>query len=198
MPAEAQLTARDATYAMGRPGIAAFAPSSGEAIFRFVHVADTHLGSVPGDFSFDMMLSVDDIDELSFAIRDGHESALFDVNSDGNVGSQNLAFWVHDLKTTWLGDANLSGEFNSSDLIDVFQAGEYEDATENNSSWAEGDWDADGDFTTGDLIVAFQDGGYEMGSRQPFAVVPEPASVHLLALVVIVAAGFPKIRRRTI
>lgn len=58
------------------------------------------------------------------------------------------------------GDANLDGRFDANDLISVFQAGEYQDATEDNSTWAEGDWNNNGDFETSDLILAFQVGVY--------------------------------------
>lgn len=78
---------------------------------------------------------------------------------------------------TYLGDANLDGEFNSGDLVAVFEAGKYEQDVV--ASWSEGDWDADGRFGTGDLVAAFQDGGYEQGPR-PVAAVPEPASTLIL------------------
>lgn len=78
------------------------------------------------------------------------------------------------------GDANRDGLFNSSDLVAVFVAGEYEDALAINSTWETGDWTADGEFNTRDLVVAFQAGTYE----QPAAAVaiPEPSSAVLLLL----------------
>ena len=59
------------------------------------------------------------------------------------------------------GDANRDGLFNSSDLIQVFQYGEYEDNRDNNSTWEEGDWNGDGDFDSADTVIAFQLGRYE-------------------------------------
>jgi hypothetical protein len=61
------------------------------------------------------------------------------------------------------GDANRDGEFNSSDLIEVVAAGQYEDSIPGNSVWVTGDWDGDGDFTTSDLVAAMQAGDYEEG-----------------------------------
>ena len=58
------------------------------------------------------------------------------------------------------GDANRDGVFNSTDLVQVFQAGEYEDGIAGNSTWEDGDWDNDQEFTTTDLVVAFQAGWY--------------------------------------
>ncbi|MCA9198863.1 MAG: chitobiase/beta-hexosaminidase C-terminal domain-containing protein, partial [Planctomycetales bacterium] len=58
------------------------------------------------------------------------------------------------------GDANGDGLFNSTDLVLVFQAGEYEDNIDGNSAYSEGDWNGDGDFNTSDLVFAFQAGTY--------------------------------------
>jgi hypothetical protein len=77
---------------------------------------------------------------------DKHE----DMNGDRRVNPEDHRVWVKDLKHTWYGDANVDGEFNSGDLVNVFQAGQYEDSIEDNSGWASGDWGTDGDFTTSD------------------------------------------------
>ncbi len=66
---------------------------------------------------------------------------------------------VHNLPTASPripGDSNLDGVLNSQDLVLAFQAGQYEDEIEGNSSWSEGDWDCSGDFDSSDLILAFQ------------------------------------------
>ena len=64
------------------------------------------------------------------------------------------------------GDANGDGEFNSSDLVDTFQAGKYERGID--ATWQEGDWNRDGRFDSSDLVAAFQanangQGIYETG-----------------------------------
>ena len=58
------------------------------------------------------------------------------------------------------GDANYDGVFDSADLVQVFQAGQYEDMFTGNSSWETGDWNGDGEFDSSDLVVAFQSGTY--------------------------------------
>ena len=78
------------------------------------------------------------------------------------------------------GDSNLDGEFNSSDLVEVFAAGEYEDGIAENSYWTTGDWNSDGDFDSSDLVVAFRDGRYEEGPA--VNAVPEPSSAVLLII----------------
>ncbi|MEZ6116299.1 MAG: hypothetical protein R3C28_06970 [Pirellulaceae bacterium] len=58
------------------------------------------------------------------------------------------------------GDSNHDGVFNSSDLVQVFQRGQYEDGVPNNSTFEDGDWNDDGEFDSSDLVFAFQQGGY--------------------------------------
>ena len=62
------------------------------------------------------------------------------------------------------GDSNGDGVFNSSDLLLAFQAGEYEDDIDGNSTVEEGDWNGDGDFNAADIIFAFQNGSYEFSA----------------------------------
>ena len=132
---------------------------------------------LPGDFNGDDVLDASDIDQLRGDITD----PKFDLNEDGRIDQDDRAFWVSSLANTYFGDADLNGEFNSSDFAKVFLVGEYEDAIDDNSGWAEGDWDGDGDFTSGDFVAAFLDGGYERGPR-PVAAVPEPSAYLLTAL----------------
>ena len=61
------------------------------------------------------------------------------------------------------GDANGDGVFNSTDLVLVFRAGEYDDGADDNSRFDEGDWNGDGDFDSADLVYAFQSGNYSLG-----------------------------------
>jgi hypothetical protein len=132
-----------------------------------------------GDFNANGLLDSDDIDLLYRALRDQSNDAVFDVNADGSISGEDANIWVAQLANTYFGDADLNGEFNSGDLIQVLAAGQYEDAIEQNSRWAVGDFDGDAEFTTSDLIVALADGGYEQGPR--IDAVPEPGSLGLIA-----------------
>lgn len=50
--------------------------------------------------------------------------------------------------------------YSPSDLVLVFQAGEYDDAVVGNSTWADGDWNCDGEFSSSDIVLAFMRGTY--------------------------------------
>ena len=102
--------------------------------------------NLPGDFNADRQLDAHDIDELSAVIRLGTHSTRYDLTDDDLVNGDDQAMWVHELKRTYFGDANLDGLFNSDDFVQVFAVGKYESDQE--ASWAEGDWDGDGLFSS--------------------------------------------------
>ena len=131
----------------------------------------------PGDYDADGILGSEDIDRLSSVIRAGVNARTYDADHDDEMTPNDRDYWVHRLKNTYFGDANLDGEFSSSDLVRVFSAGKYENP-ELTAGWSEGDWDGNGVFSTGDLVAAFADGGYEQGPRTGnVAVVPEPSCI---------------------
>jgi hypothetical protein len=136
-----------------------------------------------GDFNCNGTFDAVDIDLLSAEVKNETNGARMDLNYDGSVDEADRSVWVEDenFSYTYFGDADLNGQFNSSDLVVVFVAGEYEDDLANNSGWAAGDWNGDADFDSSDMVVAFQRGGYELGPRAVRAV-PEPAGGVLLLL----------------
>jgi hypothetical protein len=99
--------------------------------------------------------------------------------------------WVKTLRKTWIGDADLNGEFSSADFVKVFIAGKYEQNSD--AGWDEGDWTGDRRFNSSDFVSAFIDGGYEKGTLPSAAAVPEPASWMLLTIFGILV---PVFRRR--
>jgi hypothetical protein len=114
----------------------------------------------PGDVNSDGLTNAADIDLVYAAIRDGNRDSKYDLNNDNVVDRRDVEALVERILNTFFGDANLDGVFDSSDFVQVFQRGEYEDGVEDNSGWADGDWDGDGEFGTSDLVLAFQKGGY--------------------------------------
>jgi hypothetical protein len=136
---------------------------------------------VRGDFNGNGQLDLPDVNMLNSAIAMDGGDLSFDLNADGAVTQTDLNVWVKDLRRTWIGDANLNGEFNSGDFVDVFQVGKYEQNVD--AGWHEGDWTGDRRFGSGDFVAAFQDGGFERGPRAAVASVPEPGSGLLLLAV---------------
>ena len=114
---------------------------------------------LPGDFHADGMLDGLDIDALAAAIQAG--DPVFDLNDDGQSTSSDIVVWVQDLMGTAIGDVNLDGRFDSTDLVIVFIAGEFEDSRVGHSTWATGDLNGDGEFDSSDLVFAFEFGGYQ-------------------------------------
>lgn len=129
------------------------------------------LSPVLGDFDGNGNLDIRDLDLLSQRIHGNQGwNPLFDLDDDGSINETDRRIWIDQVFGTYFGDANLDGEFNSSDLVTVFSADEYEDNVAMNSSWAEGDWNGDREFDSGDLVLAFTAGGYEQGPRQSNSV----------------------------
>ena len=79
-----------------------------------------------GDFSGNGVLDVNDVNLILQAIAEQKHPAQLDLDNRGTVDAVDLRIWVKDLKHTWFGDADLSGEFDSSDFVQVFEAAEYE------------------------------------------------------------------------
>ncbi len=133
-----------------------------------------------GDFNMNGVLDAPDMDLLSAEASTGTNNPAYDLNSDNLVNELDRVFWINDLKKSYFGDANLDGEFNSSDLVVVFTSGKYE--TGSAAGWSEGDWNGDMLFESGDMVTAFTAGGYELGPREAVAAVPEPSGLILFAL----------------
>ncbi len=129
-----------------------------------------------GDFDGDSVYGVGDIDLLTRASASGENELIYDLNGDWLVNQNDVRVWTKDLAQIWIGDTNVDGEFNTSDLVIVLERGKYE--TDTAAVWSEGDWTGDGRFNTGDFVAALQDGGYELGS-QPVVTVPEPCGTLL-------------------
>lgn len=130
-----------------------------------------------GDYNNNGVLDAADLDLQTEQIMASPGDLSYDLNDDGQVTFADREIWVNDLKNTWMGDADLDGEFNSSDLVTVFAAGKYESGE--NASWSEGDWDGDATFGSSDLVAAFASGGYEQGPKAAVSAVPEPGSLTL-------------------
>ncbi len=143
-------------------------------------IRQTSAGGVAGDFNGDGVLDAGDIDDLTGQSATDANNAAYDLNADSQVDSADVKVWVKDLFKSWVGDANLDGEFNSSDLVAVLSSGTYE--VDINAVWSSGDFNGDGRANTSDLVTALADGGYEAGPVAAVRAVPEPLSGTLFAI----------------
>ncbi len=114
-----------------------------------------------GDFDMNGNVADSDIDLLAIAIRAKHSEAEYDLTGDGELDDRDYDHMVKQIAKAEYGDANLDGVFDSTDLVQVFKIGKYEDDAEDNAGWADGDWNGDGDFDSTDLVHVFQQGNYE-------------------------------------
>lgn len=136
---------------------------------------------VRGDFNFDGNIQADDIDRISQTIRENGYDRFMDLDKNDSVNFLDRQLLISEFIGTSFGDSNLDGVFDSGDLVQVFQAGEYEDGIAGNSGWAEGDFGGDGEFSSDDLVLAFQTGAYEK-SQTPILQVPEPPTLNSFPL----------------
>ena len=138
-----------------------------------------------GDYNNDGELDAADLDLQAEEIVSPSPDLSYDLNDDELVDYDDRQMWVNDLKNTWIGDANLSGEFNSGDMVQVFVAGKYEKPE--TAGWEEGDFNGDTLFGSSDMVAAFVGGGYEKGQKEggpnpAVNAVPEPGGWLLLSL----------------
>ncbi len=173
-----------------------------DGIYNFISITEVSatgmvVGTVPlpGDYNRNGELDGEDLDLQAAAIVGNLDPPAYDLNRDGDVSYADREMWVHDLKRTYIGDANLNGEFNSEDFVQVFAAGKYESGQA--ALWSEGDWSGDQVFDSSDFVAAFVDGGYELGPRQvAVSAVPEPGGLALFVLCILSATVW--IRRHSV
>ncbi|MDG2385402.1 MAG: dockerin type I domain-containing protein [Pirellulaceae bacterium] len=116
---------------------------------------------VPGDFNGDQKVDTVDVDLFCRRINENPRDSQLDLDNNGSSNQADFAYLIDTLLGSTFGDSNLDQVFDSSDLVQVFQNGHYEDDLAGNSGWAQGDWNCDGEFDSADLVTAFQAGGYE-------------------------------------
>lgn len=138
---------------------------NGNSIARYGISISTMTPPMTGDLTNDGALRIDDIDALCSGLRNSLTEDRFDLNGDGILNELDLEFMLDDIFQTVFGDVSLDGRFDSSDLVRVFAAAEYEDSNVGNSSWSTGDWNCDGDFDSADLVEVFQRATYSSSAK---------------------------------
>ena len=152
------------------------------------------LATSGGDYDQNGLIDVRDIDLLTVALNSNTDvSAEFDLDASGTIDNVDHRVWAEEIAETQFGDANLNGAFDSSDLVLAFQAGEYEDDTNANSTWADGDWNGDLEFTSRDLVFVFSNSDYE--SMVVGKVAPETTNRSVCAVIVLLVFAGRKFRK---
>ncbi len=158
-----------------------FAAAGGDATFLLDNISfHPATAALPGDFNGDGVLDAQDIDDLTAQSASQMNDPAYDLNNDNVVDVSDVTIWTKQLFNSWIGDANLDGEFNSGDLVVVLSSGTYE--ADMDAVWSTGDFNGDGRANSSDLVVALADGGYEQGPRTAVQAVPEPSTVCLVWL----------------
>ncbi len=159
-----------------RAGNDASAPNPVRLGATFDDIFFTSFPELAGDFGYDGVLDVADLDRLTVEILAGTSDPQFDVNRDGSIDGEDRLFWISDLKETFFGDTDLDGQVSAVDLNSLALNWLASDAT----SWAQGDFNGDGNVNASDL----NDLGlnWQSGTIQAASAIPEPSSAVVLLL----------------
>ena len=140
--------------------------------------------TVPGDFTGDSLLDIDDLNRLTDEIRMITEDWRFDLDGSRSVNLGDRNFWVTEIKSTTFGDSNLDGDVNFLDFLALAENfGEAGD-------WDQGDFDGNGEVDFLDFLALAENFGESVPAA---AAVPEPTTSLLAAFGVL---GLMGIRRR--
>lgn len=144
------------------------------------------LGDIDGDHDLDVVLDAHRA-RIHVWLNEGHGDfhlghhligspdawplALGDVDGDGDpdaiLRDSGIRIWFN----YGAGDADLDGQFNQFDIVQVQQAAKY--LTGESATWSEGDWNGDGVFDQKDIVAAFTTGNYLQGPDATLVVKSE-------------------------
>ncbi len=159
---------------------------------------DVQLLAIPepsGDFNLDGILDTRDVDLLVNEIVGGENNKTLDLTGDDIVDAADLSVWLNDAAIAngftasyLLGDANLDGIVNASDLNALGQ-----NWLGSPNTWQLGDFNADGTVNAGDLNNIGQNWQASIPSAASRANVPEP---HPFTMLLLGAIATPLLRHR--
>ena len=131
-----------------------------------------------GDFNYNGLLDIRDIDILAVAIRTRSNSESYDLLEDGGVNRDDLRFWVEQLANTRLGDLNLDGSVDAHDAAILF--GNWGSLGGN---WSEGNLLGGSRIDARDAAILFENWTGDVVG------VPEPSAVAFVLTLIITASG---------
>ena len=129
---------------------------------------------IPGDYSPDGMVNVEDIDLQAAAMSElAPNLALYDENDDGLVDFVDRSIWITEHAQTWAGDADLDQDVDFADFLSLStgfgQAG----------GSAKGDFDGNGMVAFEDFLMLSDNFGNTLAPAQ---AIPEPSTLGLAVL----------------
>ena len=161
---------------------------------RLDNVTYARLGSVSlgliGDFNENDLLDIGDLDHLTAEIHSGSTSAKFDLDQSGTVDLADRTYWVTDIKSTPIGDADLNGVVDFPDFLVLSE--HFGAVTGDEPGWGEGDFDGDRTVGFPDFLVLSENFG---ASATSAAAVPEPSASCPAMYVLLGVVGFRRRRR---
>ena len=127
--------------------------------------------SAIGDFDYDGLLTVSDLDLLTRVTLVGTHPAIFNLNQSDSrfVDMEDRRIWVEDLFGTKIGDANLDGSVDDVDFA-LWNANKFTFGT----SWETGDFNGDGTTDVADFHL------WNENRTVAVNAVPEPATTSRL------------------
>ena len=141
---------------------------------------------VVGDLSFNGQLDVADLNILFRDIANRQRNRRLDLNMDRRVDVNDAYYWVTELKSTFVGDANLDGEVKFDDFLALSANFDEE------GGWQQGDFDGDGTVSFPDfLALSANFGGTANASA---TAVPEPTAQSIALFGLLGLIGFRKRR----
>ena len=145
------------------------------------HRNNVDVTNIEGDFSSDRNVNEEDLllicGHVESSVNDVPDGQRYDFNADGRIDLDDMAYFRAELYSVRVGDANFDGRFNSSDLVDVFARGQYEDGVVENSLWTDGDWNCDKEFDSSDFVFALTEGSYSAFASPAFDLSDAAASL---------------------
>lgn len=93
-------------------------------------------------------------DVNSICLNVGTTNSSNDINQDGRVDQSDLRLYLSTLSLP-IGDVNFDGVFDSSDIVLLFNEGQYEVPYQSTTTYTNGDFNCDGKFDSNDFVYLF-------------------------------------------
>jgi len=119
-------------------------------------------GDVNGDYRVDATEVLSSGEAMLNSLAGGRVAPYTSGDTDGDgIVTMEESVVVAQNGARSAGDSNLDCRFTTTDLIEAFQGGYYDQDADSN--WEQGDWNGDKRTNSADLVLGFQSGFFEKG-----------------------------------